>query len=655
MDALSNLGDSIKSDFDEFSRRGVVSNVGLALALLDIYSFDEKFGLIKRGKKEHLVNSTKLLMNNRVPGKGWPYRYTSEGKERFSYSHTLSTWLSMLALNYVPKEIGNAITADWEKTLENIKKEVREWLLGNIHREGNYCSWSFRPGESTEYNPVATAQAILALYQTGIKDKDNNDIKGAIEYIRNNINAMRDEGRPYKTDRLIPEVSYISHISHPGIQHCLHALLMFGVSPEDETIQNLLKETVEMVPKLRATDIDLSNCYAILRPILVYLSRIRPKILWDFATSISEFENFVAGAKSIVIVGEIGDAYAKLIPKDAHVIVLYRKPQEEALLKEHGWDYKWIGRDKTYVSENINCVIVDGKKALLSNDPFKDMGRYTLYKYLEGEEVSDLINQLEEILDINIELKLPKGGMEKEIKEIVREKFPEQAKIMNIEDFESNQLQGILEYYKLNPEQTEEKLAPVLGLKDRRAIESELSRRGIFSRVFINDDLKNLLEESINECFTRCLVLDESSAYLLLNTRGTDDEDKVIECFSDCLGSVVKLYVTLDTHDELIDFLEGKIESAKLEKITKIDKDERGFSALKQPDKLLHFTKNEKITIACAAQSEKYGIITNSWEVATMCKVNNIKTFSIMKFLNEVGNDENIYRIFRVPVDEFHR
>jgi len=655
LDALSNLGDSIKSDFDEFSRRGVVSNVGLALALLDIYSFDEKIGLTKRGKKEHLVNSTKLLMNNRVPGKGWPYRYTSEGKERFSYSHTLSTWLSMLALNYVPKEIGNAITADWEKTLENIKKEVREWLLGNIHREGNYCSWSFRPGESTEYNPVATAQAILALYQTGIKDKDNNDIKGAIEYIRNNINAMRDEGRPYKTDRLIPEVSYISHISHPGIQHCLHALLMFGVSPEDETIQNLLKETVEMVPKLRATDIDLSNCYAILRPILVYLSRIRPKILWDFATSISEFENFVAGAKSIVIVGEIGDAYAKLIPKDAHVIVLYRKPQEEALLKEHGWDYKWIGRDKTYVSENINCVIVDGKKALLSNDPFKDMGRYTLYKYLEGEEVSDLINQLEEILDINIELKLPKGGMEKEIKEIVREKFPEQAKIMNIEDFESNQLQGILEYYKLNPEQTEEKLAPVLGLKDRKAIESELSRRGIFSRMFINDDLKNLLEKSINERFTRFLVLDESSAYLLLNTRGTDDEDKVIECFSDCLGSVVKLYVTLDTHDELIDFLEGKIESAKLEKITKIDKDERGFSALKQPDKLLYFTKNEKITIAYAAQSEKYGIITNSWEVATMCKVNNIKTFSIMKFLNKVGNDENIYRIFRVPVDEFHR
>jgi len=641
LDALSNLGDSIKSDFDEFSRRGVVSNVGLALALLDIYSFDEKIGLTKRGKKEHLVNSTKLLMNNRVPGKGWPYRYTSEGKERFSYSHTLSTWLSMLALNYVPKEIGNAITADWEKTLENIKKEVREWLLGNIHREGNYCSWSFRPGESTEYNPVATAQAILALYQTGIKDKDNNDIKGAIEYIRNNINAMRDEGRPYKTDRLIPEVSYISHISHPGIQHCLHALLMFGVSPEDETIQNLLKETVEMVPKLRATDIDLSNCYAILRPILVYLSRIRPKILWDFATSISEFENFVAGAKSIVIVGEIGDAYAKLIPKDAHVIVLYRKPQEEALLKEHGWDYKWIGRDKTYVSENINCVIVDGKKALLSNDPFKDMGRYTLYKYLEGEEVSDLIIQLDEILDINIELELPKGGIEKEIKEIVRKKFPKQAEIMNIEDFESNQLQGILEYYKLNPEYSEA-VPSSLGFADsnKRYIESEFANRGLISRIFMNSELESIIRHEIMD---DNLVMDESSAYLLLNSSKREENVK-------SLLRIVQndLWVLSEVHTNLKELFENlpAADKGRLRPINdrNIDSEiESERYPLTEAEKILiTFTKTKK------ESGYRYGIITNTWEVAKRCSELELNVYSLVKFLNK---DEETYKMFRIPVD----
>ena len=44
---LDALSDSVESDFDEFAKHGVVCNVGLALALLDIYSFDEKFGLIK--------------------------------------------------------------------------------------------------------------------------------------------------------------------------------------------------------------------------------------------------------------------------------------------------------------------------------------------------------------------------------------------------------------------------------------------------------------------------------------------------------------------------------------------------------------------------------------------------------------------------------
>jgi len=647
--------------FDLFSDSVVVCNMSIASALYTIYTYasinedwiksDERINKFKK--------VTELLVDTRIPQKGWQYSFI---EEKDMYVHTLSTWLSLLVLGNIPKEV---ITEDLRREIEKIKRETIHWLKSKVHKENKYCSWCFRPDEiyNEDYgdnspNVVATAQAILALYYAGF-DVNNEIIKCSIDFIKDKKTSARSP-----TKDIIPESR--TDQGYQGIQHCLQALLIYNLPRDDEAVLYLLRKTIGIVDRLyskRRTPVDRYSYYTTLVPLLWYLFPsakpvskpvLKPLFLTpsDFK---SEFESFVFDAKSIVLVGGIEYAYAKLIPKDARVLVYCRKPQEETLLKEHGWDYKWIGGDKTYVSENINCVIVDGKKALLSNDPFKDMGRYNSYKYLEGEEVSVLVKQLDEILDINIELELPKGGMEKEIKEIVREKFPKQAEIMNIEDFESNQLKGILEYYKLQPEQTEEKLAPVLGLRDRRAIESELSRRGIFSRVFINDDLKNLLEESINECFTRCLVLDESSAYLLLNTRGTDDEDKVIECFSDCLGSVVRLYVTLDTHDELIDFLKGKIKGAKLDKITKIDKDESGFSALKQPDKLLYFTKNEKITIAYAAQSEKYGIITNSWEVATMCKVNNIKTFSIMKFLNKVGNDENIYRIFRVPVDEFHR
>ena len=112
----------------------------------------------------------------------------------------------------------------------------------------------------------------------------------------------------------------------------------------------------------------------------------------------------------------------------------------------------------------------------------------------------------------------------------------------------------------------------------------------------------------------------------------------MINCCSKCLTKLEKLFIAPDVHSKVKDFLEDKIKGgAKIDRISKIGEDdyETEFNVLKQPDNLLHFAKNEKIAIVCAAQGEDYGVITNSWEVATMCKVNNIKTFSIMKLLEE--------------------
>ena len=99
--------------------------------------------------------------------------------------------------------------------------------------------------------------------------------------------------------------------------------------------------------------------------------------------------------------------------------------------------------------------------------------------------------------------------------------------------------------------------------------------------------------------------------------------------------------------------MKDKIDGAKMRKVEKIeDRYKDGFNKLKSSFGL-QFTKDEKIAISYVAQrGEDYGIITNSWEVVKMCKENEIKTFSLMKFLEKEKN-ENIYKIFRIPIDEF--
>ena len=633
------------TDFDAISKEREMSNVGVASTILTLCSFDQIYSndykRIRDEKKDRLIKFVRRLIESRIPDKGWQYHYVPDETK---YAHTLPTWLSLLALRYVPEEIRKEAVGSEE--WEEIKKQVKDWLICSVHRKGDHCMWRFKPDDSSRnnpYNPVATAQAMLALHETGVK-KEENIIKCAIEYIKNNLDKMKTGEDLYWMERLRPQVGSITHIFHPGVSHCFHALLTFGLSSEETIMQKLLNKTIkEIIPELEkeVTETNLSNYYAILRPILVYLSRIRPKILWDFATSISEFENFVAGAKSIVIVGEIGDAYAKLIPKDAHVLVYCRKPQEETLLERRGWHYEWIRIDKTYVSETINCVIVNEKKALLSSNPFKDMGGYTFYKYLEGEEVSDLIIQLDEILDINIELELPKGGIEKEIKEIVRKKFPKQAEIMNIEDFESNQLQGILEYYKLNCERSEA-VPSSLGFADsnKRYIESEFANRGLISRIFMNSELESIIRHEIMD---DNLVMDESSAYLLLNSSKREENVK-------SLLRIVQndLWVLSEVHTNLKESFENlpAADKGRLRPINdrNIDSEiESERYPLTEAEKILiTFTKTKK------ESGYRYGIITNTWEVAKRCSELELNVYSLVKFLNK---DEETYKMFRIPVD----
>jgi len=621
--------------------------MSIASALYTIYTYasinedwiksDERINKFKK--------VTELLVDTRIPQKGWQYSFI---EEKDMYVHTLSTWLSLLVLGNIPKEV---ITEDLRREIEKIKRETIHWLKSKVHKENKYCSWCFRPDEiyNEDYgdnspNVVATAQAILALYYAGF-DVNNEIIKCSIDFIKDKKTSARSP-----TKDIIPESR--TDQGYQGIQHCLQALLIYNLPRDDEAVLYLLRKTIGIVDRLyskRRTPVDRYSYYTTLVPLLWYLFPsakpvskpvLKPLFLTpsDFK---SEFESFVSDAKSIVLVGGIEYAYAKLIPKDARVLVYCRKPQEETLLKEHGWDYKWIGGDKTYVSENINCVIVDGKKALLSNDPFKDMGRYNSYKYLEGEEVSVLVKQLDEILDINIELELPKGGIEKEIKEIVRKKFPKQAEIMNIEDFESNQLQGILEYYKLNCEYSEA-VPSSLGFADsnKRYIESEFANRGLISRIFMNSELESIIRHEIMD---DNLVMDESSAYLLLNSSKREENVK-------SLLRIVQndLWVLSEVHTNLKESFENlpAADKGRLRPINdrNIDSEiESERYPLTEAEKILiTFTKTKK------ESGYRYGIITNTWEVAKRCSELELNVYSLVKFLNK---DEETYKMFRIPVD----
>jgi hypothetical protein len=666
LDSISALGDSERIMFDAFSEKGVICNVGLASALLFVYSFkkDEQSWIEER--KDQLIKSTKLLINNKIDG-GW--RYFEREKDPI---HTLPTWLSILTLSYVPEIIGNEIKGGWTDERENIKNNVRDWLIRHVHRRDNYCSWSWNPGEKSEdltnpVNPVATAQAILALYHiVGVADMDEEIkeiIASAIEYIKANKSNMSDQGDIYKREKLSSTVARISENFHPGVQHCLQALLSFNVPHRDEIMQDLLKETVKIIPRFEKDENDLSVCYATLWPLLLYYQLSTPKILLDTSASMREFESFVSKAEeSIMLIGEIDYRYAELIPKKkVRIRVFCRPAQEKALFKEYqkkallneyqknySWEYELIGKDKTYASEIINCVIVDGKKALLSREPFKDLDRDNFYKYIEDDEVSDLIGQIEKISGIEIPIR--SGDIKQEILNKLSE-FPMHTKIIKpeLENMSPDELTGIFEYVNLTPEYAEgAKLTSALGLNDRETVERKLSERGVFSRVFVNSELKNLMEKSMAiDNIDYPLILDESSAYVILNYSG--DKKAIIE---KCLTGIVTLHVTFDIYDKITKQCDAS-QRGRFEKIDKekCDSDKYINTFNKQELPNYHFTSNEQIEIGFLISEgwDKKGIITNSWEVARVCKENNVRTFSLMKFLDK---DENMYKIFRIPVDE---
>jgi hypothetical protein len=662
----------LKSKFDLFSDGARICNMSLSSALMAICIYANMNKNWMKENKNRMKEGIELLLATRVSEKGWQYELVEEQEQNVKvtlYAHTLSTRLSLAVLNNIPQEIitGNINIAT---EIETIKREVIDWLKDKVYeeKEKNYCSWCFRPDEmnNQEYgdnspNAVATAQAILTLYLAGF-DTNNKIIESSIGYIKDNKTSIKN-----LIQDVIPESK--TNQEYPGIQHCLQALLKCEVPKDDESIIYLLNKSIkiidDIVQKERRLLTDSYFYYNTSVPLSWYLSPFvkpppRPKIAVQLSDFKNKFEKFVSKANSIVLIGEIDIMYANFIPKNTQVTFFCRIQQEPAFLKNYNWKINPLDAEKSIELENINIVVVDEKKALISSYPFKAISyikKYILDNSLEGDEIFDYINQL------GIKIPINHGRtIKKEILDLIE--FPKHREIMEqeLETLEPAGLQGILEYFKLIPEITEKTLAPALGLVDRRSVEREFSVKGIFSRVFVNSTLRNLVEQSVDKVYTKFLVLDESSASLLLNTKEPADKKRVIECFSDCLDSIKKLFVTSDIYDELLKFL-GRIEKSRSEKIVEIDDVYiNKFEKLKRPGQL-QFTKNEKTVIGYVAEQRKedfeqgkknYGIITNSWEVVKMCKDNEIETFSIMKFLKERG-DGNIYKLFRVPIDEFRQ
>lgn len=636
VELIFQLKDGKNSDFDAFSKlEGVISNVGLASSLIMVFGFKGNENNWINDKKKELTRSTKLLIENRNPKKGWPYRLSNNHKGK--YSHTLSTWLSLIALEYVPEEIGIEIDNDWNTYLDVIKKEVRDWILNNSHKEDSYCSWGFRPGENKDYNPVATAQAILALYYTGITDENNEIIKYSIEYIKNNEHVMTDKDRNYLREDLFPTVGDFDTNSHAGTQQCLHALIKFNVPLTDNTVQNLLKKTCEITKKLKHDEAkDLSNCYAILQPLLLtFMNQGQSERLIKPSAFLNEFQSFVLGAESIELLGEVDSTYAQIIAEITNVhLICKRDEQDFGMLETYGLQNYSI-LDKKYGLDYFNCIIVDRKKALISTIPFKNMSQYNYFNIIEGEKVFDLINQIKEITNDKIE---SKKSLEEDLSTIVGEKYPNhwnqymKPNLLNIND----ELSGgaILEYFKHNPGYTEA-IPETLGFESKEIAEMQFANDGIISRVFTNGTLEKIIQNDIKD---DSLVMDESSAYLLLNSPELKGNIKSL------LGSQVHdFYFLSDIHNRL---LKEKFDNETTGRLQKIDEE---ISDL-QINGNYNLNINEKIAINYAKKRKesKFGIITNSWEVAKVCIDHNINVYSLLKFLNKT---EETYKMFRIPID----
>ena len=623
------------SNFDFFSKEhGVICNTSLASVLLMIYTYASRNHDWLNDKREDLVKFTELLLKTYIPEKGWQYYFLKSEKV---FVHTLSTWLSLLALIYIPEEI---ITDDLKNEIVDKQNKAKKWLEGIIQREDNYCSCCFRPEERDDteentLNPVATAQAILALHYAGM-DIDDKTIKSSIEFTTNNKtsieNSIKDE---------IPQKRIAQN--YHGVQHCLQALLCSNVSSDDEVVLHLLEKTLNKVDsifsKKRKSTSDKYAYYTSLSPLLWYLfpstmPEVKPVLkpaLYNQEDFKSEFESFISKAEnSIILIGGIDTTYAKVLEeqsKDRKInIKVYHPPKQDMLLIR---DRDWNLKETDWRFENLHCAIVDKKEGLFSSEPFMETDSYNLIKRLDDDEVSNLINQLNGIIGIK---------PEEEIKEIVGKKFPEQSKIMTLEDLESNQLKGILEYYKFKPKYSEAVPGSLgfAGGENSENIEVKFSNRGIISRLFMNSELESLMKNEISD---NNLVMDESSAYLLRNSSKIEENIKaILDVVAGDLRVLSEVHKPLKIK-EFPNMFKGRLQPIDDSSIDpEIDSGH------------YHLTENEKIVISYTRKkkSSKHGIITNTWEVAKVCMEHDINVYSLVKFLDK---DEETYNMFRIPVD----
>lgn len=666
LDELTTLKRGQRADFDSWSRdHKLIANYAVASSFFTLFYYIRiNRAWMDSTRNDKLKKCTQDFLRKRISKKGWQYLHSDKGK----FSGIMPTWLSILALDYIPKDIVEEMKLNTE--IKTIKTEVGKWLINseNMHKddENRYCSWSFQPERSKEYNPTATAQAISALRILKMKDTEKI-VDYAVGYVKDNWDKISDtaEKEIYLETKIRSSGgSSTSKINfpHPGIQQCLQVLLTSSVSREDDTILNLIEKnlvkTDEMVEhkrkfdevKLReekmaviddardAFEYDSYDIYPTLLPFLYYLYPPMEPILLDSSDFKSEFESFISKAEnSIILIGEIDTAYVKVLEelsKNREIKVkVYHPPKQDKLLIQYR-DWNLIETDWRF--ENLHCAIVDKNEGLFSSEPFRETDSYNIIKRLNDEEVSNLINQLNEVIGVK---------PEEEIKEIVGKKFPEQSKIMTLEDLESNQLEGILEYYKPNPKYSEAVPSSLgfAGGEKRENIEVGFTSRGIISRVFMNSELESLINNEIKD---ENLVMDESSAYLLLQSDKIEEIEENIKFLLRRPGPVKgELYVLSKVHDRL-DKLMKDLESKERYKGRVRNIGDKTIDAEIESERY-YLSKNERILITFT-KKEKYGLITNTWEVAKRCMELGINVYSLVKILDK---NEKTYKMFRIPID----
>lgn len=638
--SLSSLKNQEKSKFDFFSKDfGVICNVSLASVLLTVYTYTSKHqSILDEADKKILEKSTQLLLETYIPQKGWQYYYIEDEDK---HVHTLSTWLSLIALTNVPEEI---LTYDIKNRIETIKKEVKNWISENAHDEEKYFSWCFRPEdcEDDEYGeninePIATAQSIIALNGAGM-DLNDKIIKGSIDFIKDNRSKIKTN----ITDE-IPTMRVAQ--KYQGIHHCLQALLISGIGTEDETVQYLLQKIIGDIDrinkKVRRSALEKYTYYTTLIPLLLYLHPPlnNKSFLCDSAKSKNEFESFISEAKSsILLLGQIDETYAKILSEmelnEDKIMILYRDGQNKKMLENLNWNNECLMESNLM---NLNCIIRDEETVLMSQTPFiKYENRSNCYS-IHTENVSSFINEIEDVVGKNIRI------IDKSIEslsKIIEKDYPNHwNKYMEptLRSMNPQEHNGLLEYFSHNTNYTEA-IPTSLGFKSSEEAEIELANSGIFSRVFTNGTLKSFIKSDIID---KNLILDESSVYLLMkSTRLMENLTSLLSPpIVDELHLLSDMYEDLTKKVNLPNTIKGglqKIEDTSMDPAIDFGN--------------YYLTDNEKILISYANNNKysKYGIITNRWEVAKTCSILKINIYSLVKFLDKT---EESYKMFRIPID----